>query len=148
MEIESLSFAGSWDIPVKYTCDDQNISPAFSVKEIPPGTRSIALIMDDPDATRGITFTHWVLWNISSETKKIEEGVVPPGAEEGTNDFNIDSYGGPCPPRGDKKHRYMFKFYALDCPLVLSVGSSRAELEDAMEGHILDSFTIMGLYGR
>ena len=148
MEIESFSFAPSWDIPVKYTCDGDNVSPAFRIKEIPSGTRSIALVMDDPDATGGGTFTHWILWNISPEIQKLEEDSVPAEVERGTNDFGAISYGGPCPPRGGKKHRYMFKFYALDIILVLPTGSLKAELEEAMDEHVLDTAVVMGLYGR
>lgn len=128
-----------------YTCDGNDRSPALLFDQIPAGTRSLALIMDDPDAPGG-TWTHWVLWNIGPDTHQIREGNVPERARQGLNDFRKTAYGGPCPPGG--AHRYFFRLYALDRMLDLPAGARRGALESAMEGHILATTSLMGRYER
>jgi len=135
-------------MPRTFTCDGANTSPSLAIEDVPKNAQSLVLIMDDPDATRGIPFIHWLLWNIPPKTSELREGEAPRGAVEGKNDFGSEGYGGPCPPRGAKPHRYMFKFYALDKTLDISKNSEKDKLERAMEGHILEQATLMGLYGR
>ncbi len=150
IKITSSAFAESGMIPPKYTCDGQDVSPPLRWGSVPEGTRSIALICDDPDAPMG-TFVHWVLYNLPAEARELPEGVpvqetLPNGARQGTSDFGTTGYGGPCPPGGT--HRYFFKIYALDAPVELSAGATKAELLGAMEGHILAQGQLMGKYRR
>ena len=145
MKITS-SFQHNENIPLKYSCDGDNINPPITISEIPPETQSIALIVDDPDAPSG-TFTHWVVFNIhTGEDNQIEikEGANP--GTNGKNNFSKSGYGGPCPPSGT--HHYHFKAYALDTKLDLQEGASRQEVEDAMQQHILQQAEIIGLYSR
>ena len=151
ISISSEAFRNGDAIPAEYTCDGKDISPALSWSGTPAGTKSIALIMDDPDATRG-TFVHWVLFNIPAETNKLPAGIpgnrsLSDGSRHGTTDYGRTEYGGPCPPPG-KPHRYYFKIYALDAKLDLPAGATKANLERAMEGHILSKGELMGKYGR
>lgn len=145
MKISSPVFENNSQIPQKYTCDGQDINPPLEIRDIPEGTQSLVLIVDDPDAPMG-TFLHWLVWNISPETVKIEENSIPEGAIRGRNDFGKENYGGPCPPFGT--HRYFFKVYALDKKLDLVAGSKLKEIEEAMKGHILDQAELLGLYQR
>ncbi len=145
LKISSSVFENNASIPVKYTCDGSNVNPPLSFENIPAGAKSLALIMDDPDAPMG-TFVHWVLWNIDPQTKEIKENSVPKGAEQGINDFKKHDYGGPCPPSGT--HRYFFKLYALDAAMSLPSSSKKADVEKAMKGHIIAEGQIMGLYKR
>lgn len=149
--ISSGSFSSGSDIPKKFTCDDADISPELSWKDVPEGVRSFALIADDPDAPVG-TWTHWVLFDLPSQTTDLPEGVpkvdeLPTGGRQGRNDFRKIGYGGPCPPPG-KPHRYFFKLYALDQVLNLKPGASKKEVELAMQGHILGKAELMGTYRR
>lgn len=139
------AFENNERIPERYTCDGEDISPPLKITEIPEGTKTLALISDDPDAPAG-TWVHWVVWNIpaGSDAVNIEEDSNP--GISGRNSFKKISYGGPCPPSG--AHRYFFKAYALDSELNLQEGASKAELEDAMKGHLLDKAEIIGLYSR
>jgi Raf kinase inhibitor-like YbhB/YbcL family protein len=146
LKITSSAFTHGQPIPKKYTCDGEDAHPPLSISEIPSGTKSFALIVDDPDAPGG-TWTHWVVWNIDPGIISIDENVLPHGAEIGINDFEQLEYGGPCPPRGTP-HRYFFKLYALDTMLGLSRGSSKELLEAAIEGHILDHAELIGTYAR
>jgi len=137
-------------IPSKYTCDGENISPPIEWGPLPPGTVTLALIADDPDAPRG-TWVHWVVYNIPSEDRWLQENVPPEeihpdGCMQGRNDFGRIGYGGPCPPGGT--HRYFFKLYALDIHLGLSPGATKAELIRAMDGHVIAKGEIMGTYTR
>ena len=143
MRIWSPAFAENAKIPKEYTCDGQDASPPLSIENPPAHTRSFALVMDDPDAPGG-TWVHWVLWNADPATREIGSGAVPKGAEQGVNDFRKNAYGGPCPPSGT--HRYFFKLYALDALLTLSPGSTKADLERAMKGHILAQAQTIGRY--
>ncbi|RMD87665.1 MAG: YbhB/YbcL family Raf kinase inhibitor-like protein, partial [Candidatus Dadabacteria bacterium] len=136
MEIKSKAFKDGEYIPRKYTCQGEDISPPLEVSDIPEGTLSLALIMDDPDAPMGV-WVHWILWNISpDDSLNIEENTLPTGSIEGINSWGKRGYGGPCPPSGT--HRYMFKIYALDTTLNLSPHSRKEDLIAAMEGHILN----------
>ncbi len=141
MKISSEAFGSGERIPEKYTCDGQDISPPLRIDGLPDGTESVALIVDDPDAPMG-TWTHWVVWGM--EGGDIEEDSVP--GKQGLNDFKKTDYGGPCPPSGE--HRYFFRAYALDMGLDLDEGASREEVEEAMEGHILEEAELMGVYSR
>jgi Raf kinase inhibitor-like YbhB/YbcL family protein len=137
-------------IPERYTCDGTDVSPDLAWTGIPEGTRSLALICDDPDAPMG-TWVHWVLFNIPPDETGLPAEVAPEaslsnGAIHGTNDFSRLGYGGPCPPGGT--HRYYFKLYALDTKLNLDSGATKAQLEDAMESHILAEGQLMGKYSR
>lgn len=147
MFIESV-FEYQQPIPAKYTGDGQNVSPPLKFGELPQGTKSLALILDDPDAPSGI-FVHWVVWNISPNVLVISEGAPELNqAKQGKNSYDKTGYKGPNPPPG-KPHRYFFKLYALDAPsLDLPEGSTKAQLEEAMKGHILDEAEFMGTYQR
>jgi hypothetical protein len=142
MKITSSAFGHEGIIPTTYTCDGEDISPPLRIKNIPEGTKSLALIMDDPDAPGG-TFTHWVAWNIEPQ-EEIPADTRP--GPEGKNDFGNTGYGGPCPPSGT--HRYYFKLCALDTTLDVAKGAPRKEVEDALEGHIIAVAELMGTYTR
>ncbi len=150
MDISSQAFASGGLIPSVYTCDGKDISPPLSWSDLPPGTQSLALISDDPDAPAG-TWVHWVAWNIPPATRALEEdqpktGSLPGGAKQGTNDFRRVGYGGPCPPSGT--HRYFFKLYALSRMLDLPASATKADLEKAMKGSILAQAELVGKYRR
>ncbi len=145
MQIQSSAFQEGEYIPSKYTCDGENISPTLKISGVPKESKSLALIVDDPDAPTG-HWVHWVIWNINSETTEIPENSVPVEAVEGMTSFGRIGYGGPCPPSGT--HRYFFKLYALDTELNLSSAADAKKLKKAMEGHILASVQLMGLYKR
>jgi Raf kinase inhibitor-like YbhB/YbcL family protein len=145
IRVTSPAFQSNGHIPRQYTCDGKDINPPLMIANCPQGTRSIALICDDPDAPVGI-WVHWVIWNIDPGVKEIKENTVPQGAVEGMNDFRKHAYGGPCPPSGT--HRYFFKVYALDSMLNISPNSTKADLEKAMKGHILGQGQLVGLYKR
>lgn len=149
--LSTTAFADGGAIPIRYTCDAADLSPALSWKDVPQGTRTLALIADDPDAPAG-TWTHWILWNIPPQASILPEGVPPVetldnGARQGRNDFRRLGYGGPCPPPG-KPHRYFFKLYALNARLDLKPGAARGELEEAMKGHIVAQAVWIGTYKR
>jgi Raf kinase inhibitor-like YbhB/YbcL family protein len=151
MKITSPVFADGQPIPEKYTCDGANVSPPLSWSEAPPGTRSFALICDDPDAPVG-TWVHWVVYGLAPATAELPEMVAPTeqlpgGAKQGLNDFRRVGYGGPCPPPG-RPHRYFFKLYALDTELALRSRATKADLVRAMAGHILAEAQLMGTYQR
>jgi len=145
LKISSPVFENNGYIPSKYTCDGRDINPSLLIENIPAKSKSLALIVDDPDAPRG-TWVHWVLWNIDPKTKQIKENSIPAGAKQGLNDFRKRTYGGPCPPSGT--HRYFFKLYALDTMLNLGSDATKADLEKAMKGHIIDQDQSVGLYKR
>lgn len=144
MQLKSSAFADGGSIPSKYTCDGQDISPPLQVSGVPDGAESLALVMDDPDAPTG-TFDHWLVWNIPPDTTDIPEDTEPEGVQ-GRTDFGNLGYGGPCPPSGT--HTYRFKLYALDARLDLAEGARKANLESAMEGHILAQAGLNGNYSR
>lgn len=149
--LSSKSFPNGGDIPKKFTCDGADVSPELSWTEAPAGTKSFALIADDPDAPVG-TWTHWVLYDLPPDTKNLPEGTskqpeLSNSARQGRNDFGKVGYNGPCPPPG-KPHRYFFKLYALDGKLNLKPGATRQEVERAIGGHTLGKAEWMGRYRR
>ena len=150
MNLTSTSFQGN-QIPAKFTCDGAGISPQLSWSEPPAGTASFALIVTDPDAP-GRTFVHWVIYDLPAETRILPEGLpglgqLTDGPRQGRNDFGEIGYGGPCPP-GNSAHHYHFTLYALDAKLNLPVGATRAQVEAAIQGHILARGELIGLYQR
>lgn len=140
--ITSPAFEHEEMIPVQYTCDGKNVNPPLMIKGIPENTRSLALIVEDPDAPSGV-WNHWVVWNIPVQHEIAEDSI--PG-KEGLNTFGKHHYGGPCPPSGT--HRYFFKVYALDSMLELEKEADKKALMDAMEDHILAEGEIIGMYER
>lgn len=150
LSLMSTGFQAGEAIPLKYSCDGEDISPPLAWSEPPPGTQSFALIFDDPDAPGG-TWVHWVLFNIPAAARSLPEAISPDptladGSTHGTSSFRSLGYGGPCPPGGT--HRYFFKLYALDAVLDLESGAKKADLEAAMGGHVLGQSELMGTYGR
>ncbi len=150
IEVKSAAFQDGGMIPKRYTCDGQDISPPLAWSGLPADAKSIALIMDDPDAPMG-TWVHWVLFNIPPGTKELTEKVpgtpsLSNGAKHGMNSWPRLGYGGPCPPRGT--HRYYFKLYALDAVLDLQSGATKAQLLKAIQGHVLAEGQVMGKYTR
>jgi len=150
MEIKSSAFGSGEMIPAKYTCDGADFSPQLEWSGSPAGTRSFALICDDPDAPMG-TWVHWVIYDIPPTATMLAEGItrekdLPGGGTQGINDFRKIGYGGPCPPGGT--HRYFFKLYALDAMLGLKPGITKDQLLTAMRGHILGEAQLMGTYRR
>ena len=150
IKITSSAFEDGGLIPAKYTCDGADMSPLLQWDVVPDGTKSVALICDDPDAPMG-TFVHWVIFGLPAETRELAENIpsdetLPNGAKQGTSDFGRIGYGGPCPPSGT--HRYFFKIYALDTEVGLAAGAGKSELLGAMEGHILGQGQLIGKYKR
>ena len=145
MKIRSSAFENGNKIPMKYTCDGKDINPPLEFLETPPQTKSLALIVDDPDSPSG-NFVHWIIWNINPKTTEISEDSIPEGSTQGTNSFGNIGYGGPCPGSGE--HRYIFTLYALDTTLSLNKETEVNELKNAMENHILDQITLIGKYMR
>jgi Raf kinase inhibitor-like YbhB/YbcL family protein len=151
IELSSTAFQPGATMPKPYTGDGADRSPPLGWSEPPTGTRSLALVCEDPDAPGG-TWVHWVLFNLPGQTRGLEEGVpktetLGSGAKQGKNDFGDVGYGGPAPPRG-KPHRYFFKLYALDVAVDLPAGATKAQLLDAMQGHVLAEGELVGNYGR
>ena len=143
MWLTSPAFEQNGTVPSKYTCDGSNVSPPLVIGGVPPETRSLVLLVDDPDAPGG-TFIHWVVYDIPPDVKIIHENTDP--GTIGTNNYKEASYRGPCPPAGT--HRYFFKLYALDRELGLSPGQSKIQVERAMTGHIIEQAQLIGLYER
>ena len=145
LQLTSSAFTDGVEIPRRFGYKNGNESPPLTISGIPEGTKSLALIMDDPDAMGAVgkVWVHWVVWNMDLVTE-IAESITPSGAIEGMTDFGEVGYGGPAPP--DKRHTYVFKLYALDSKLDLPKGSTKSELEKAMEGHILEETTLKGTY--
>jgi len=151
--LTSSAFKPDAPIPVEFTCDGPDRSPALAWNGAPAGTKAFALISDDPDAPAG-TWVHWVIYNLPVSVTLLPEAVptsetVPSlgGALQGKNDFRKIGYGGPCPPPG-KPHHYHFTLYALDAALPLKAGATKAEVQRAMQGHILGTAVIVGTYQR
>ena len=145
LKVTSPAFENNKTIPSKYGCDGSNVNPSVKIDNVPPGAKSLALILDDKDAPRG-TYVHWVVWNIDPSLRDIKENSVPEGAIQGTNDFKKNTYGGPCPPT--RPHKYALTVYALDVRLNLDPKSGKADLEKAMEGRIISQGQLMGVYKR
>lgn len=154
LTIASSAFTDRGEIPAKYTCDGQDISPPLSWSGVPSKAKSLVLIVDDPDApdpkAPRMTWVHWVLYNLPPTTSGLPEGVspsqLPAGTKEGLNDWGRTGYGGPCPPIG--RHRYFFKLYALDTVLPDLGRPTKQALEKAMAGHILEQAELIGTYQR
>ncbi|MDH3398404.1 MAG: YbhB/YbcL family Raf kinase inhibitor-like protein [Acidimicrobiia bacterium] len=149
MQITSPAFTHNGPIPDSFTCRGDDINPPLEITGVPNDAISLVLIVDDPDApdpaAPKVVWEHWVMWNIAPTTTTIEPGTVPTGAVQGTNSWGRTDYGGPCPPIGT--HRYFFKLYALDTTLALTTASIKADVESAMQGHILAAAELVGLYG-
>lgn len=151
LSVSSSAFQDSDKIPAKYTCSAQDVSPPLSWSEPPSGARSFVLIVDHPDAPGG-TFTHWIIFNIPSNSRGLPEAVptqaqLSDGTTQGKNDFGRIGYGGPCPPPG-RAARYQFTLYALDQSLDLKAGASQKQILDAMREHILAQGQLTGIYQR
>lgn len=154
MQISCEKFQHDQEIPTEYTCDGSDRSPPLDWSGIPDGTRSLALIVDDPDApdpaAPKMTWVHWMLYNLPADCTGLPEGMIsaglPAGTGEGLNDWKRTGYGGPCPPVG--RHRYFFRLFALDARLPDLAQPTRATLELAMQGHHLEAAILMGTYRR
>jgi len=154
LTITSTAFAGNGAIPAQYTCEGKDLSPPVAWSGVPAGAKSLALIVDDPDApdpaAPKMTWVHWVLYGIPPSATGLAEAVkpaaLPSGTREGRNDFGRTAYGGPCPPIG--RHRYFFKLYALDTTLADLKQPTKAALEKAMQGHVLAQATLVGTYQK
>jgi hypothetical protein len=154
MQITSPSFTHQGSIPAKYTCEGGDTSPPLALGAVPPSAKSLALIVDDPDApdpkAPKMTWVHWVVFNLPTATTALDEGAskkrMPQGARQGLNDWKRPDYGGPCPPIG--RHRYFFKLYALDTVLPDLGKPSKADLLKAMEGHVVGTGELIGTYEK
>ncbi len=154
MTISSLSFQNGAGIPSKHTCEGSNVSPALAWQGVPDRAKALVLIVDDPDApdpkAPRMTWVHWVLFNLPPSCTGLAEGVaaanLPAGTRQGLNDWKRAGYGGPCPPIGE--HRYFFKLYAVDRPLPDMVHATKADVEKAMEGHVVEQAVLMGTYQK
>lgn len=149
--LSSIAFKDEDTIPAKYTCEGKNVSPPLNWGEPPSGTKSLVLIVDDPDAPSGV-FTHWVIYNLPPNVRNLEEEVpkgdkTPNGGSQGKTSYGTTGYGGPCPPPGPV-HHYRFMLYALDTRLELAPGATKKQVLDAAKGHILAQTEIIGLYRR
>jgi hypothetical protein len=148
------SFPHQGEIPIRHTCDGKDLSPALQWTGVPPGTRSLALVVDDPDApdpkAPKMTWVHWILYNLPPDSDGLAEGIpaseLPQGTREGLNDWRRTGYGGPCPPVG--RHRYFHRLYALDVVLPDLGRPTKPRLEQAMRGHLLAQAELMGTYQR
>jgi len=146
VKLESSSFENGGTIPKKFGYKNGNVSPSLIISEVPESAKSLAMIMDDPDAMGAVgkVWVHWVLWNIPTDVKKIDENSIPENSIEGETDFGEIGYGGPAPP--DKEHTYIFKLYALDTTLELSKGSTKSDLENSIKDHIIVETKLIGKY--
>ncbi|OGY26731.1 MAG: phosphatidylethanolamine-binding protein [Candidatus Woykebacteria bacterium RBG_16_43_9] len=145
MQITSTAFSHNNPIPAKYTCDGKDFSPPLQFSDVPANTKSLVLIVDDPDAL-GKTWVHWTVWNIDPQTAQIPEGEFPNESVQGVTDFGEVGYGGPCPPGGT--HRYFFKLYALDNKLDLPYEARKEDIEKEMKGHIITKAELIGTYSK
>ena len=154
LTLSSPAFIHVGEIPSVHTCDGRDVSPALAWSGVPPNAKSLALIVDDPDApdpkAPKMTWVHWVLYNIPPAATRLAQGVaardLPAGTKEGLNDWKRTGWGGPCPPIG--RHRYFFKLYALDSSLAGRGPLTKAELERAMDGHVLGKAELVGTYQK
>lgn len=145
MNLTSPVFSDNGSIPAVFTCDGDNTSPPLEIRDVPAETKSLALVVDDPDAPAGI-WIHWLVWNIDPATTSIAAGSPPPGAAEGKTSFGTTGYGGPCPPSGP--HHYRFTLYALDQTIILPSDSTIDQLTTALQDHTLATTRLTGLYSR
>jgi Raf kinase inhibitor-like YbhB/YbcL family protein len=151
LSLKIPAFPNGGTIPIRYTCDGENINPKILIGDIPKKTLSLVLIMHDPDAPGG-DFTHWVVYSIPPTVRELPVGIprIPiwNGIKQGINDFGFIGYGGPCPPPWDKAHRYIFELYALDYVPNIPPGAKRKDIEKTLKGHILEKATYVGSYKR
>lgn len=155
MKLASPAFEENATIPQRFTCDGEDVSPQLNVTDTPSEAETLALIVDDPDAPREEPWVHWLIWDLPAAADQISEGYPPSGdgkafdqAAQGTNDFGNVEYGGPCPPPDHGEHRYRFTVFALDTTLGLETGANRTQLEDAMDGHVIEQDRYVGVYER
>jgi Raf kinase inhibitor-like YbhB/YbcL family protein len=154
LTLTSSAFAPGGEIPRRYTCEGDDVSPPLSWTGVPAGTKSFALILEDPDApdpaAPRMIFVHWVLYNLPPSLAGLPEGAsgatLPPGSRQGLNDWRRPRYNGPCPPIG--RHRYFFRLHALDAELSILGQATKADVEEAMEGHVLASAELIGTYQK
>jgi Raf kinase inhibitor-like YbhB/YbcL family protein len=150
LSISSPAFTHNGRIPTEHTCDDADAAPPLDIRGVPTGAKSLALIVDDPDApdpkAPKMTYVHWVAYDLPPSTARLDGGALPKGARDGVNDWKKTGYGGPCPPIG--RHRYYFKLYALDKTLGDLQSPTKARLLEAMKGHVLEQAELMGTYER
>ncbi len=151
LQLTSSAFHDGQPIPKKYTCAGQDVSPELSWSGASSETKSLALIVDDPDAPGGV-WVHWIIYDLPAETRELPEGMAKDrelrnGARQGKNDFGKIGYGGPCPPSGPA-HRYFFKLYGLREKTGLNAGATKADLERAMKGKVIEQATLTGKFGR
>jgi Raf kinase inhibitor-like YbhB/YbcL family protein len=154
LTIRSAAFADGGEIPIRHTCEGEDASPAIEWSGVPTGAKSLALVVDDPDApdpkAPKMTWVHWVLYDIAPDVPGLADAVardtLPPGTRQGVNDWKRTGWGGPCPPIG--RHRYFFKLYALDAQLGDLGAPTKAKLEAAMKGHVLAQAQVMGTYEK
>ncbi len=144
LTLTSAAFEHGKKIPKDFTCEGEDVSPKLMIRDVPNDTKSLVLIVDDPDAPPKV-WEHWTVINIDPKTAVIEQGAIP--GMQLMNDFDRVEWGGPCPPPG-KVHNYQFKLYALDTELSLGQNSRKADVEEAMEGHVLDQTVLVGTYKR
>ena len=146
LSVVSSAFSSGGEIPKKYGYKNDNVSPPIKIRGVPSGAKSLALIMDDPDAMKAVgrVWVHWIIWNIDPTISEISEGSLPSGAIEGKTDFGEIGYGGPAPP--DKRHTYIFKLFALKTKLSLKKDSTKAQLEEEINGKILDQAILKGTF--
>lgn len=146
MKLSSSAFENKNTIPKKFGYNHENINPSILIEDVPQNTKSLVLIMDDPDALSAVgkIWTHWIVWNISPDTKIINENSIPQNAIEGTNDFEQIGYGGPAPP--DKKHTYVFTMYSIDIILENKKGSSKNDILTSIENHIVEQAQLFGTF--
>jgi Raf kinase inhibitor-like YbhB/YbcL family protein len=150
MKLESTAFAANGEIPARHTCEGDDAAPPLRWSDVPAGTRSLALIVDDPDAPDPAkpqrTWVHWVLYDMAPSATGLADGKPPPGARDGLNDWHRTGYGGPCPPVG--RHRYFFKLYALDSELGDLHRPDKAALEREMKAHVIAQAELIGTYQK
>lgn len=144
MKITSKDFEDSQVLADRFTCRGENACPQLSISDVPEEAKSICLIMHDPDAPGG-DFTHWLVWNIPSQTTEIPSGSLPISCVEGTNDFGKNAYGGPCPPAGSGTHHYVFELYALDDELDLPDSTDQNQFRDAIKQNVIDQAVLTGI---
>lgn len=143
--LESDAFENAQAIPSRHSCEGEDVSPPLRWSNVPEETRSLALVVDDPDAPGGV-FTHWIAWGLDPAAEGLGEGESAP--HEGQNDFGTSDYRGPCPPPGHGRHRYVFRLYALDAEPGLAAGAAKPELDEAIAGHVLTTAELVGTYER
>jgi Raf kinase inhibitor-like YbhB/YbcL family protein len=154
LTLTSTAFSQGGEIPSRYTCEGEDLAPPLDWAGVPETARSLVLIVDDPDApdpqAPRMTWVHWVLYNLPPDAHGLPEGVtsnnLPPGTEEGHNDWNRAGYGGPCPPIG--RHRYFYKLYALDTTLTGLDLPGKADIETVMAGHVIEQAELLGTYEK